>query len=133
MKVYDLEGREYTFKLKGRKTGPRSKLCLRVRQLLTELYPTVQTVEEIPIELNRRTTLYLDFYIPLIATAIEVQGQQHSQFVQHFHGTRMGFIAQKRNDADKKRWCDLNNIRLVYLNYDETDEQWKDIINDPED
>lgn len=54
----------------------------------------------------------LDFYIPEIEVAIEVQGNQHFEYVPHFHGTYQNFLDQRRRDIHKKEICFERGITL---------------------
>jgi hypothetical protein len=56
--------------------------------------------------------LELDFYLPWLRIAFEVQGRQHERFVKNFHGTREGFDAQLRRDVEKRRLCEDFGVRL---------------------
>jgi len=132
MIVIDLEGNSTNWLLTGNSSHARmlnkSKLHLRARKLLKDIHPTLQILEEIPIHVRKKELLYLDFYIPLIKTCIEVHGEQHYKFIGHYHGNRFNFIKAKQRDMSKKEWCELNNITHLELKFDQTDEQWKEII-----
>lgn len=54
----------------------------------------------------------LDFYIPEINTAIEVQGNQHFQFTPHFHRTYDAFLDQRHRDMMKRIDCEERGIKL---------------------
>ena len=129
MIVIDLEGNSTNWLLTGNTSHARmlnkSKLHLRARSLLKEIHPTLQILEEIPIHVRKKELLYLDFYIPLVKTCIEVHGEQHYKFIGHYHGNRFNFIKAKQRDMSKKEWCELNNIRLVELSYDEDIDDWR--------
>lgn len=60
--------------------------------------------------LNR---LSLDFYLPELKIAIECQGVQHFEPVEHFGGNEKFEILYK-NDLLKNKLCKENNIRLLY-------------------
>ncbi len=106
----------------------RSSYHLVARQLLKDIYPTMQFLEEINIPIQPKLNLYLDFYLPLLRLAVEVQGQQHYKFSPHFHETNRDFIHQKMLDKKKISWCELNDIKLIELPYNEDIEQWKNRI-----
>ena len=61
------------------------------------------------------TRLELDFFIPTLRTAFEVQGGQHDQYVQHFHGSPEGYAAQLERDEAKRTICEASGIRLVEI------------------
>lgn len=129
MNVIDLDNNTSSWHLtghisKGRLTN-KSSLHLATRKLLVETYPTLQILEEVPIQVRRSETLYLDFYLPLIKLCIEVHGEQHFKFVPFYHNSGLNFLKAKRRDEDKKAWCEKNNIRYVMFAYDESYEVWK--------
>lgn len=107
----------------------RSDLHINARQLLHENFPTAQILEEIPIPVFDNKTLYLDFYIPIRSLAVEVHGEQHFKFVSFFHSTQRNFVKQTKNDNDKQNWCELNNINLIILPYNEDIAIWNERIN----
>jgi hypothetical protein len=129
MQVKDLDGNISNWQLigniaHGRATN-KSSLHLRARQLIHNCFPTLQTLEEISVSVRRAETLYLDFYLPLIKTCIEVHGEQHYAFNRFFHSTVLGFLKHKKRDQDKQEWCSINNIKYIELPYNETDDEWR--------
>jgi hypothetical protein len=126
--IKDLDGNIHSWQLTGNmahgKTANRSSLHLRARALLILIFPTLQILEEVPILLRRSETLYLDFYLPLNKTCIEVHGEQHYKFIPHYHNTLLGFMKHKKRDKDKLEWCDINQIKYIELPFNETDEEW---------
>jgi hypothetical protein len=133
MKVRDLEGNITAWKLTGQivtatDKRSRSKLHVRARKILYEMFPTMKILEEVPIKPRGSKTQYLDFYINQIKLAVEVHGQQHYKFNTMFHASARDFLNQKKNDADKQEWCWLNNITHIELPYNEDIEQWKNKI-----
>lgn len=56
--------------------------------------------------------LSFDFFISDKNTAIEFQGVQHQQPVEHFGGDE-SFQEQKRRDSIKRQYCETNSIRLI--------------------
>lgn len=133
MRVRDLHGNVSSWKLTGdivsaSDNRKRSNLHVEARKLLYELFPTMQILEEVPIKPRTINTQYLDFYINQIKLAVEVHGQQHYKFNSMFHASAQDFLNQRRKDADKKDWCEINNITYIELPYNKKAEEWKEII-----
>jgi hypothetical protein len=133
MNVITLDGDTKKWSLIGtisKNQKNKSALHIKTRQLLVELFPTLQMLEEVPIPVRKSEVLYLDFYLPLKKYCIEVHGEQHYKLVGFYHQNLMGFLKSKKRDSDKKEWCELNNIKYIELPYDEDENQWKErIIN----
>ena len=130
MKVYTLDNELVKWQLHGissKDNRSKSSLHEKARELLHDKHPTVSILEEVAVPVRRNKSCYLDFYIPLLKTAIECQGKQHFEFTSLFHANLQDFIAQKKRDMDKSNWCDLNNIQLISLRYDEV-EKWKELL-----
>lgn len=125
MQVCTLDHFVVDWKIRSSETTNKSNLHLLARELLGEILPTIKFFEEVTIPLYASRKLFLDFYIPLLKTAVEVQGEQHFKFVPHFHNNKLSFFQQQRRDFDKKTWCELNNINLITLLYNENREIWK--------
>lgn len=130
MKVVDLSGNRTSWKLRGEivsanDSKSRSKLHIAARTILYELFPTMQILEEVPINARPGKTQYLDFYINQIKLCVEVHGQQHYKFNSLYHASAQDFLRQKKNDNDKAEWCWLNNITYIELPYNEKEEEWK--------
>ena len=132
MLVKDLNDNTHKWNLRGNiahgKIDNKSTLHLRARQLIKQIFPTMQILEEVPIPLRKSEVLYLDFYLPLNKFCIEVHGEQHYKFVAHYHNNKMGFIKHKKRDKDKQEWCNINNIRYIELPFDENDTKWQQRI-----
>jgi hypothetical protein len=133
MNVVDLDGNSYLWQLTGclshGKITNKSDLHLSARSLIKELFPTLQILEEVPIKITRSETLFLDFYLPLIKTCVEVHGEQHYKFVKFYHQNMIGFAKSKKRDSSKTEWCNINNIKQIILPHYESIEQWKDRLN----
>jgi hypothetical protein len=126
MNVIDLDGNKAKLKLTGHTVGiqtrtKRSKYHLHARELLQQSHPTLQILEEVSVPIRRGTTLYLDFFLPLINLCIEVHGEQHYKFIPFFHKTKLDYLRQLGRDRDKEEWCGINDIDFVILKYDEMD------------
>ena len=125
MIIKTLDGYEKKWNFnKSRDSLERSNLHLEVRGFLKSEFPTVYFLEEIQIPVKKNKYLYLDFYLPIYNIAIESDGEQHEKKSSYFHKNPFDFIKQKINDRAKNSWCELNNIRLIRLKYDESYEQW---------
>ena len=60
--------------------------------------------------------LKLDFYVPSKKIAIECQGIQHFEPVEHF-GSESEYQKRKKRDARKKTLCEENGIKLYYFSH----------------
>ncbi|CAI2177651.1 3765_t:CDS:2 [Funneliformis geosporum] len=63
--------------------------------------------------------LELDIYYPQYGFAIEVQGKQHEQHIEHFHKNEEDFEKQLMRDQLKKELCEENWIVLKYVWYED--------------
>ena len=63
--------------------------------------------------------MFFDFFIKELSCFVECQGQQHTKFVKHFHGTKENFLGQKMRDNLKIDYVQKNNMYLIRVNYDE--------------
>jgi hypothetical protein len=127
MKVKGLDGKLHNWKLVGHvplgdDSRPRSQFHVNARNLLTKIFPADRILEEVP--LPGSSGLTADFYIPSQKLMIEVHGEQHYKYVPHFHQNILGFFAAKKRDETKRRWCAINHIALVELNYKENIDEW---------
>jgi len=126
------DGTEYNFKIpekiikknSANASGPH----IRARTLLQRIFPHVKIIEEVPIQIDEKRTLKLDFFIPTLLLAIEVHGQQHYKFNSFHFKNKGNFLKAQQNDEFKKEWCNINQIRLVVLAYNESDEEWLKLI-----
>lgn len=126
--VHDLGGVKHNWSFVGKLQNTRaniSGLHKKANQLLIKIYPTIPILQEVGIPIARNSTLYIDFYIPLLKKAVEVHGEQHYKFVAHYHNNAMGFIKHQKRDANKQEWCEINNIQYIELPYNESIEQWE--------
>ena len=56
----------------------------------------------------------LDFYLPDYNVAIECQGEQHFQPVEHFGGEKK-LETMRKLDIKKYKLCEEHNIKLYYF------------------
>jgi hypothetical protein len=134
MQIKDLDGIVHKWQLTGNmahgKITNKSSLHLKARELITNAFPTLQILEEIPIPLRKNETLYLDFYLPLKKLCVEVHGEQHYKFVGFYHNNMLAFLKSQKRDRDKEEWCEINSIEYVVLPHFEDVTQWSErLIN----
>ena len=133
MLVKTIDGVEYEWEIsekiaKGnkRKTSKGHKLAKR---LIGELYPCCRFYEEVPVTVKfkhgKEVGLFLDFFIPSLSLAVEIQGEQHYVFNRFFHKTKFDFLKAQQRDKDKAYWCQINGIKLITLSYRKHEEEWK--------
>ena len=137
MRVTGINGREYAWNLTSYSVDAndkrkRSKFHVRARKLLKTIFHSYRILEEVKLPgstaSHRKGVLYLDFYIPQIMLAIEVHGQQHYEYTPFFHKNKADFAIAKAKDEDKISWCELNKIDIIVLKYSDSDEQWREQI-----
>lgn len=132
MNAVGLDGYEYKISLASLTTksslNNKSNFHLLARELLKQNYPTLQILEEIPIQIRKSETLYMDFFIPLSKKCIEVHGEQHYEFTPFYHRTKLDFFKQQKRDREKREWCHINNIAYIELPYNKQ-EDWLEIIS----
>jgi hypothetical protein len=129
MNIVNLDGDIVSWSLTGHISKGRiqhkSSYHLLARELLVELHPTLQILEEVSIPLKKGETLFLDFYLPLLKTCIEVHGEQHYKFIPYYHGNIMNFLKSQKKDKQKKEWCENNSIKYIDLPHYETVDDWE--------
>jgi hypothetical protein len=132
MKTVGLDGNEFNMTLTGltakSSLNNKSSFHLLARNLLKDIYPTLQIIEEVSIQIRKSETLYMDFFIPLNKKCIEVHGEQHYKFTPFYHRSKIDFLKQQKRDREKIEWCYINNIQYIELPYDKQ-EDWLEIIN----
>ena len=131
MKIIGLDNKEYSWRFTkyNRQREDCSLLHLRARKILYDLFPFDIIYEEVVLpgiytEINIKS-LIADFYIHRPRLMIEVQGEQHYNFNRFFYGNKLEYFRARKLDTLKKKWCQINNITLIELPYNETDEQWR--------
>jgi hypothetical protein len=131
MIIRDLLGNQHKINLgavsANSNRSARSSLHIKARELLKELYPTMQILEEIPVPIYPGKTVYLDFLLPTLSLIVEVNGQQHYQQSSLFHKNETDFLKQKKRDNDKERWAETNGFTLVVLPYDDVN-GWQNLL-----
>jgi very-short-patch-repair endonuclease len=91
-----------------------------------ELYPN----QRIELEHNvaDRGGLYIDIFLPRLKLAFEFDGEQHFEYIEHFHGSRYNFLRAKKRDEEKDVLCRTKGITLIRVAYNE--DMTKTLIHD---
>lgn len=134
MKFIGLDNKEYVINLIEYQDDKRShsELHNNAIRLLKSFFKLTPIYSEIYIP-GCQYKLYLDILIPRFSIAVEVNGEQHFSLNKFFHGNEAAFKISLQRDKLKQEWCNLNNLRLVQFNYNETQEQWKQkLMNESE-
>lgn len=122
MKVKGLDGRSYTWNLLNNlESSNPSSLHLEARCILKEEFPFEKILEELTIP---STSLRCDFFIPSKRIMVEVQGSQHYVYNNFHYNSQFDFIIAGKRDRQKEEFCNLNNIKLVELPYNDRD-NWR--------
>lgn len=127
MIVVGLDGKEYKWNPKSG-GGKRSKLHTKAKELLDQLFPHDRVLEEISLPGTRtikNSLLRADLFIPNRNLIVEVHGQQHFKFNKFHFNDKLSFFRAQARDRKKSEWCDINEIRLIELNYNEDIDEWR--------
>lgn len=96
-----------------------SEIANKVYEIICELFPHNIILSEWYLNYKGQR-LFFDIFIKDLGVLIEIQGRQHFKFINHFHGSREGFLEQKRRDNLKLEFIEENErLSLVRFNYDE--------------
>ena len=87
--------------------------------ILKEIYPNVIKEKTWDWLINDKTnkSLWVDFYIPSINTAIEFDGAQHFHYVERYHKTYDGFLESVYRDKLKDKLLNEHGINLIRISY----------------
>ena len=69
--------------------------------------------------------LRADMFVPNRNLIVEVHGEQHHKFNKFFFKNKLRFYRAQARDREKKEWCNINDIRIVELNYNEDLDEWR--------
>lgn len=102
----------------------QSKGELLIEHLLSEHNVKYSSQFELKLD-NRR--IYIDFYLPEYNVFIEYNGKQHYIPIEYF-GEEIRFQQQKFRDQIVRDYCNSNNITLIEIKYDSSEEFIKSIL-----
>ena len=95
-----------------------SLISNEIYSIIKNLFPHNVLVKEYYVK-YKGTRLFFDFFIKDLKILIEVQGEQHTRFVQHFHGDKEGFVKSKWRDNLKIEYAQEHGIAFVRFYYNE--------------
>ena len=119
-----LNEEEYIWHIRSRPRKDASKLHKQAKKTIKKVLKNRLIMEEVEFKILKYKSLYLDFFVPLINLAIEVHGKQHFVYNNFHYKNKLDFARAKYNDQLKIEWCELNDITIESLNYDETEKEW---------
>jgi len=96
-----------------------SKQATELHTILKKVFPNNIILKEHYVK-YKYTRLFFDFYIKDLGVLIEVQGRQHVEYVEHFHGSKESFREQKRRDNLKVQYVEeQGSLTLIRFYYNE--------------
>jgi hypothetical protein len=121
MKLKGLDGEIYQLNCKQSDVSDdnRSGGHLKCRSLIKQIFPYDVVLEE--IVLPGTYNLRADFFLPLRKCIMEVHGIQHYEYNMFFHKNLRDFRKGKIRDEQKLKFCQLNNIIYLELDYRKQD------------
>lgn len=125
MKLKGLDGRDYSVSIEPKINTNASKNHIAIRELIKEMFPFENVVEEFSIPSTR---LKCDFFLPSKRMVIEIHGEQHYSFNSHFFSSKKEFYQAKARDNKKIEWAEMNDFTLITLSYKENIDDWRDKI-----
>lgn len=96
----------------------KSKLAIKIENLIKQSFPNFRYITEYSIKVEG-SFLYFDYFIPELNLFIEVNGQQHYNFILFFHKNKMSFADQKYRDILKNQWVIDHKLKLLSLSYED--------------
>lgn len=127
MKFIGFDKKEYTLTFKNKQRSNCSKLHERAREVIREVFKNDNIYEEVTLpgsSINRQP-LTADFFIPCYRIMVEVQGEQHYKFNNFHFKNKKAFLLAQARDRKKKEWCEINNITLIELGYN-NESEWRE-------
>lgn len=122
MKLYNIYGKlvgknvtKYLIDWDGKS---RSKLQFQTKQFLKPYWRPFVVYEEFPVY---GSLLKVDILNATLKIAIEVHGQQHSEYHFFHNNSPNAYLRSIKNDMQKADWLVRNGYRLVEINHDEVE------------
>ena len=106
----------------------RSKIQFKVKQFLKPFWQQHLCFEESPVV---GTLLKVDILNATLKIAVEIQGNQHTEFNKFFHNNSPAkYLKGFKNDVKKAEWLELNGYKLIEIYEDEVDTLSKEFFKD---
>ena len=70
-----------------------------------------------------------DIFIPDLKLGIEIQGIQHFEYKKFFFKDSESFLNSIKRDMSKNTICFLNEIEIIYINYNFSENKWKSLLD----
>lgn len=106
----------------------RSKLQFRIKQFLRQYWENQIVFEEFPVY---GSLMKVDIINATKRIAIEVNGNQHSEFNPFFHDkSRLKYLGSITRDYQKHEWLTKNNFKIIELEESEEDKISVDFIKE---
>lgn len=127
MKMIDVNGKMVNADIRPSKypLKPKSRSSLqgKTQEFLVEKYPAEVILEDFTLPGSR---LSVDFLIWSRGIAVEVQGRQHTEHNDFFHGSHenKNFFKQVNRDLRKLNWCESNGLELIEIFTEKDLENW---------
>lgn len=92
--------------------GKFGKLQFSFKTAIRPFWEKHFVYEEFSIPKSRKS---IDFINLTLRIAVEIQGKQHTEYNEFFHGNMVGYYNQKMRDLEKAKFCEMNNFNLVEI------------------
>lgn len=96
---------------------------VEIYKWLSEHYVSFETQKRLPNEnmFCKRQYLLVDFFLPDYNMIIEMNGEQHYQYVEHFNTKDWAFEDQQIRDQTLRAYCKGHKVILLEIKYDNID------------
>lgn len=127
MRMLDVKGKLVNVDIRSSKypLKHKSKSSLQgiTQRFLIEKYPADVILEDFTVPGSRMS---VDFLIWSRALVVEVQGSQHQEHNDFFHGSHdnKNFYKQVKRDTKKQSWAESNGLDFIEIFKQEDLENW---------
>ena len=79
-----------------------------------KIYPNLEVLYEFLLPNGMR----YDIFVPALGICIEYDGEQHTNYIEHFHKDLNGYMSSIKSDIKKDDISDKHGVKVVRINYD---------------